>query len=412
MQMDELESLEFEWETEEPEAGRGYWELRGPAVGSDRGRLLARGFLENQRDDGSVGGWFAIRLRDYISPVVPATAERYHVRVLPLPTPSNTFAAVALHRGHSFATIGQEPEPPVGVGPWSPPAIIDYGTEFWHPPTEFDIQQIDIYRKARVKIKRFVVDVDQGAGAEEYHIRAFVVEQTPLGSASLGSFGAYLGNASDVDLGWTSYVNHLGEPFSNIWPRLYFVALSVLETDSGDRFDEWMEIMTELASEALEGDLHDEVQDFLQEVREEAEEAAEEFNTKLADATVKYISALIGATALSAVAAIVAYAAALIGIFANEGSRDDFYGVEVITLALANNDVARIKDGSAGSIQSTRVLSAGGSLDGGTETNDRYTLDDIEIQLIDRGSAEAAGLGGIVRVALTWEFYDKVTRYF
>ena len=146
-------------------------------------------------------------------------------------------------------------------------------------------------------------------------------------------------------------------------------------------------------------------------MQDEIDEATTAFRAELASEMASYIGALIGASALGAIAAVVAFAAGLIGIFANAGARDDVYGVGVLTLALVTNDAALIKDGTAGSIQSSRVLASGGSFSG-TEQDGRFELDEIEIQLIDKGGPDEAGLGGIVRMGLSWEFYDKVTRYY
>ena len=88
-----------------------------------------------------------------------------------------------------------------------------------------------------------------------------------------------------------------------------------------------------------------------------------------------------------------------------------FTFVAVVTLALVTDDTALMKDGTTGSIQSSRILASGGSFSG-TEQGGRFELDEIEIQLIDKGGPDEAGLGGIVRMGLTWEFYEKVTRYY
>lgn len=409
--------LIFNWQSSEPEVARVYWELRGPIVNGYPGKFLARGYGENINGEGPAGGYFTINLSQYLSPLSPDPTERYYVRVLPLADPGKQ-AMVSYYSDHSLSTIGQnfDPEPPLGVGPWSIPAVIDIGLECRTPPTYFDIDTIEFYRKARVKVNWFKVDANQtGPGDEEYHLRAFMVEHTPLGSTSIGTFGSYLpvteGDKSEHPLGWKSYIRDLGEPVTNMWPRLFMVGISVLEEDHGDELDEWSEAIAELAREAVEGDLADELSDFLRDMQDEIDEATTAFRAELASEMASYIGALIGASALGAIAAVVAFAAGLIGIFANAGARDDVYGVGVVTLALVTNDAALIKDGTAGSIQSSRVLASGGSFSG-TEQDGRFELDEIEIQLIDKGGPDEAGLGGIVRMGLSWEFYDKVTRYY
>jgi hypothetical protein len=408
--------LTFNWESSEPMAARAYWELRGPLVNGYPGKFLARGYSENILPAGRVGGEFTINLLNYLGPQSPDPTERYYVHVLPLAAPSER-AVVGMEVSPGFKVFGQtfDPAPPVGVGPWSTPAVIDIGRECRSPGTHFDIETVDYYRKARVKVNWFKVHSDQtGPGDEEYHLRAIMIEHTPLGSTSIGNFGSYLpvneGDNSKHPLGWKSYIRDLGQPITNMWPRLFVVALSVLEEDGGDELDEWSEALAELAREALEGDLADEVQDFLRDLRDELEEATTAFHAELASETAAYIGALVASSALGAVAAIVAFAAGLIGIFANSGARDDVYGVEVLTLALVTNNAARMRDGTAGSIQASR-LSSGGSFSG-SEQNGRFELDEIVLQLIDKGGPDEAGLGGSVQLGLGFEFYDKATGYY
>lgn len=296
--------LTFNWESSEPEAARVYWELRGPVVNGYPGKFLARGYGENFNDEAPVGGEFTINLGHYLAPLSPDPTERYYVRVLPLAAPGKR-VMTSHHSDYALSTIGQnfDPEPPLGVGPWSIPAVIDIGAECRTPPTHFDIDKIEFYRKARAKVNWFKVDADQtGPGDEEYHLRAFIVEHTPLGSTSIGTFGSYLpvteGDTSKHLLGWKSHIRDLGEPVTNMWPRLFMVGLSVLEEDNGDELDEWSEAIAELAREAVEGDLADELADFLRDMQDEIDEATTAFHAELAAEMAAYIGALIGASAL------------------------------------------------------------------------------------------------------------------
>jgi len=406
-------ALTFHWETREPDAARAYWELRGPVTSTDPGPLLDRGFAENMFDDGRVGGEYTLYLNHYFPPVTPSPFQRYHMTVLPLGAPGAGLKLEA-HYGHSAGrlTVG-EPEPPAGVGAWSAPAVIDYGTEFRQPGTPFDFEEIPFYRKVRAKINWFKVDADQpGPGDEEYHLSAFITDISPMGATQLGTWGSYLpvteGDTSRHTLGWNSLRVNLWSPVTSIWPRTQFVVLSVLEEDSGDGVDAWLAAMVELAAEALEGDLADEVRDYLREMQEELDEATDEFATALSDATAKYIAAFIGATVAGAIAAVIAYAIALIATFAAAGARDDFYGVEVIALTMGTNDARRINDGTALALSSSKILASGDL--SGSEVGTRFETNEVEMQLTASGGPDGAGLGGIVRFGIQWEFSDRVTQ--
>ena len=421
---DEPLELTFEWQSTEPGAGRVYWEFRGPIADGYPGRLLAHGYSERFEDDDSVRGEFTVDLRRYLPPGSPDPTRRYYVRVLPLTAPDLPMAgtwyqpAFATGRGR-LEIVGEreEPEPPAGVGPWSTHAVIDIGLECRTAPTQFDIEQIDFYRKARAHLKWFQVDTHQsGGGVEEYSLRAFMVENSLFGSRSMGSFGSFLSvkpsaMVQQFPLDWKSAASDLGNPLAKMWPRLFTIGMSVLEKDGGDELDEWHEAINELAREAVEGDLAQELRDYLHDLQAEIDEATAELHAALAAETAAYLAALIAFKAAFVVAAFVAFMAGLIGAFTSAGERDDVYGVAAVVLALGSNDRARMRDGTAGSIQSSRVLSAGGSFTG-TEEADRFELDEIQIQLIDGGGPDEAGLGGIVRMGLTWEFFDVGTDYY
>ncbi len=395
------------WETSEPDASRAYWELRGPAAGGEAGGLLARGYSAGAEALGRVSGVFELNLHEYLPPATPDPTQRFHIRVLPLAAEGDNLR-LGRHTGHSLEVIGRsEPEPPVGLGPWSEPAVLDYGADCRQPPTQFDIDRVEFYRKVRIKVNWFRVDADQpGPGDEEYHLRAFIVEHTPVSATALGSFGAYLpveeGDASRHTLDWRSYVHDLGEPITNLWPRLYFVVFSVLEEDSGDSLDDWNEAMAELASEALEGDLADEIEDFLQEIRDALDMATEELKDQLKKELIAYI----GASALSGAAAIAAAFVGLIQAFARAGALDDHFGVETVTFALHTNDAARIKDGTGWSAQGRLIGTIGGA-----ETDGRYESEEAVVQLFSK-TPEAAGSSGIVSLGFSMELYDKETKHY
>lgn len=412
MCIDKLERLTFEWETTEPDAARVYWELRGPVQNGQPGKFLGRGFSPNTRNDGTIGGAFTLSLADYLPAQTPDPTQRYVVRVLPLADPDSGIR-FGRHQGHSLTVLATtEPEPPTGVGPWSPPAEIDYGAECRQPGTIFDIDEVTYYQNVAIKVNWFKVDTDQpGPGDEEYSLRAFVVDYTPQSATMIGSFGGFLpieeGDTSRHPLGWATWNHQLSSPLTNLWPRSFMVVLSVLEQDGGDEFQDWHDMMSELAQEALEGDIADAISDALQDIRDEVAEATEEMRDDIRKELIAYIGALIGASALNAAAAVVAFAVALIQIFARAGMTDDYFGVQTVTFNLTNNDEDWIRDGSGWSVQGN-LSSAPHS---GTEQAGKFTTDEVEVQLISRESPDAAGLSGIVSFGLEMQLSNKKTIY-
>ncbi len=415
LQTNDRPKLTFHWESDEPEAEKVYWELRGSATTQGDGPLLDRGIAENMFDDGRVGGTFTLSMRNYFQPVTPNPAQRFTIRVLPLVGLEKKSFAIQRHYAPQIAdlVLVGEPEPPAGVGAWSPKAVIDYGTEFVQPGTRFDAP-VTYYTHVRSKVNWFKVDVDQpGPGGEEYHLRAFFTDFSPLGAEQMGKWGTYLpiseGDGTRHNLGWETRDVNLRTPATNTWPRFQFMVLSVLEEDSGEGLDAWKEAMSELAEETLRGELEEEINDYLQKMKAELEEATEDLGSDVKEATQEYIAEIIGAAATAAAGAILAYAVAMITSFAEAGALDDFYGVETIMLTLKTNEADQIEDGSGLVLGTSRVLSSG-SISGGQRDGDRFETDEFEMQLIVPIGPDAAGLGGIVRFGVQWEFTGRQTR--
>lgn len=76
----------------------------------------------------------------------------------------------------------------------------------------------------------------------------------------------------------------------------------------------------------------------------------------------------------------------------------------------ANAD-PRFAAGEGGRILNSMAVALGGVYSG-HEEDGRFLVDPTEIQLFGESPMDSAGINGFVRVGLSWEFYDKVTRNF
>ncbi len=411
------ELLDFRWSTRQPGAARAYWELRGPVLPGHPGNVVAGGYIPDIPDDDGVGGYFTIAMSNHLPPTPPNVAQTYHLRVLPLGGSGVGFD-YGLDTSGGIGQLGTySPTAPDGIGPWSPACIIRYGLNFQGTPTEFDIEQIDVYRKAEYFFDFFRLVEDQaGPGNEEFHLSGFVVEHTPQGAVQHGrigpsSFTVDPDDRSEHPFGKRATV-WLGTPNQTYWPRTLTAVVSMMEEDSGDWLVEWQQAVDELLHDMLHHAFAADVNAFLTEMQQEIADAQAELAAELAAETAAYISALIAATARDVVSAFIAAVAAWIMAFIRTGAGDDFYGTQVFTLALANNDAARIADGTAGEIVTSRIVASGGSFTGAEQPDGSFRMDRTELQFLGLGSGEEGSpVSGIANVAMHWEFKDKVSVY-
>ncbi len=413
-----------EWETSEPGADRIYWELRGPKDSQGTLPYIDSGYAENGRDDGTVGGSFYLDMTDYAPMLTPLETAEYHLSVLPL-----TAATGAIVMGQWGGGIGNsafEPQPPTGIGPWSPPAIIKIGEECRSAPTIFDFHDVDYFRHLRVKVKWFKVDSDQpGPGDEEYHLTAFMLKSgiTTVWDGyhledvafiqSLGRWESYFsvaeGDHSKKPFSWTSPQIFLPGPGATQWPS-FTVVLSVLEEDGGEMVEDFYEMMDELFQDAMHGAVADQLADIQREVQEIIDDAREELHETLAEEMWAYISGIVGAALVNALAAIVAAAAAIIGAWIRAGAVDDFFGIRVVQIVLKSNDLARLKAGDGWIVESNGPLAGTGATSAQSQGS-QFISEDIVVQM-KADSPDAAGSSGTVSVGLSLEFSDlRTTTY-
>lgn len=408
------ESLTCRWSSGEPLADRAYFELRGPLGPGNPGKILAVGFLPDVLSGDDVGGYFELNLGAYLPAQPPQVAHRYHLRVLPLGA-AQYGAAYGPNFGFTVTPLEDfEPTPPDGIGPWSLPAVIEYGKTFAQGPQQLDIDTVVFYRKARVQLDWFKVDEDQsGPGAEEYRVRAFMVEHNNLGSREYSQYGGFFsipeGDRKPRPLNWNADIV-LGDPWTNVWPRAFIIGMSVMEEDAGAQLDDWYAAITETVNEVLEGAFAGDIRALLREIRDEIDQATLGFRAGLSSAVVAFLVAAIGATVAKFVFAWIVLVIALVAAFIGAGSRDDFFGFHLYTLLLMTNDAELFAVGEGAEIFNSKAVVAGGVF-AGEEVNGRFFLDPTEIQFFGSGLPDSASnADGIVRIGLHWEFYDKVIR--
>lgn len=409
------EMLDFRWKTQEPEAERGYWELRGPVSQWSEGPVIASGFLPDNPAETGIGGYFTIPLRNHLPPTAPQMAMTYHVRVLPLGRARRTaMAAGPQGIGSMLSLQPHEPVAPDGIGPWSPPAVIRYGRSYMTPPTEFDIENISVYRKAHFFLDWFKLVQDQpGPGNEEFHIAGFVMQQTPQSASVPLKIGPFSFSVDPDDRSEHRFGRqatfHLGTPNITLWPKVLLAVISIMEEDDGGSLNDWHASLADLAQELMSGALAADINAFLREMLEEIKEKRKEMAAELAAETAAYVSALIAATAREVISAFIAVVVAWILAFVRAASGDDFYGTQVYGLTLATNDDQLIRNGKAGDIFTSRVVASGGEFTGSEQPDGSFRLSGTELQFIGLGGPdEGSPTSGIVNIMVHWEFDDKV----
>ncbi len=405
------ESLEFRWRTTEEGGARVYWELRGPVGPGGANKVLASGYDGDDTNAMGIGGTFRISLHGLLPAQAPKGAEVYHVRVLPLGRPSR-FASVAASQG--FVNLGQAPPvehvAPEGIGAWSEPAVIRYGTDFRQGPQELDIRSV--YRKAHFYLDWFRLAEDQtGPGDEEYHLSGFILEHTPNGAGVPVQLGPYsftldpddrsqhrLGKQATFNLNYTD------------WPRTITAVISVLEEDDGGLMNDWHAALAEIATDLVHGAVAADLRSFLEEVREEIAEMQAQVAAELAAELAAYISALIAGTVREIITAWIALVVAWILANIRVAAVDDFYGMRVYGMLLPSNEVDTIVASELPDIfVQGGPPSSGGRFAGSVQPDGSFRLEQTVLQLLGEGGAlEGSPVDGIVEVAMHWEFSDRV----
>jgi hypothetical protein len=413
--MSSVEMLEFRWSSQEAEAARGYWELRGPVTPGSEGELIASGHLPDGMPGTAVGGYFAIPLREYLAPKPPQHAAVYHLRVLPVGRARRVAVGVAAGR-RALTPVGpaSEREAPEGVGAWSPPAIIRYGEEFETPITEFTIENVSVYKRARFYLDWFQMVNDQsGPGDEEFHLSGFIIQHTPQGASVPIRIGPSSFTLDEDDREKHRFGQqasfYLGTPNQTYWPRAFTAVISVMEEDDGGALADWQASMAEIAEEMMHDAAAAELTAFLDEMRERIAEMQAEIAAEVAAEMAALISAIIAGVTREIISAWIAVVVAWIAANIRSGAVDDLYGVRVFGMCLGTNDVRRLADGTAGELFTNGLFARGGHFRGSEQEDGSFRLEMSELQLKGMGGAlEGSPTSGVVNLGLHWEFDDRV----
>lgn len=417
------ELLDFRWSTVEPDATRGFWELRGPVwLGlGNPGNVIASGYLPDFPNDNKVGGYFTLAFNQYLPPTPPQAATLYHLRVLPLGPAAS--AGLAQSSGFDFSlqenlgTLSPVSgyEAPIGVGPWSAPAVIRYGTTFQSGITVFpDDMNRTVYRKAHFYFDWFKLVQDQsGPGNEEFHISGFVVEHNPQGAVQHASIGPLWFQIDPDDRSLHEFGKHatvnLGTPNYTYWPRVLTAVISILEEDDGGSLSDWQAALDELLYDLLFNQAGADINAFLREMRDEIKQAQEELAAEMTAEMISFLLAAIAATAREYVTAFIALVVGWVLAAIKAGAADDFYGTKVLSMFLETSATDRIADGTAGDLECNGPVVSGGNFTGTVQPDGSFSMDLTEIQFLGLGGAEEGSpISGIVNIALHWEFDDKV----
>lgn len=408
-----VELLDFRWQSREPGAERGYWELRGPVTPGHEGDLIASGYVPDAMRGDAVGGYFNIPLRDHLPPKPPQETTIYHVRVLPLGGTGGGGLVRDRVRDRVIGPIGDR-EAPAGIGAWSPPAVIRYGQSHETPPQHFDIEPMSIYRKARFRLDWLRLVQDQtGPGDEEYHLAGFLIRHTPQGADVPVKIGPYSLTLDPDDRS----KHHFGTQatFSMMsakhtyWPQTFSVLLSIMEEDDGGLLNDWHAALAEVAEEMMSDIFTDEIEEFMREVQEQIAELQREIAAEMAAEIAALIAAYIASTAREIISAAIAVVVAWIMAHIRSGAVDDFYGMRLFGMTLCTNDARLIEDGSAGRLFKNRPFASGGDFAGEVQADGSFRLELTELQFLGEGGAlEGSPVSGIVNVGVHWEFDDRV----
>lgn len=397
--LNEPQVLGFHWTTEEPGAVRGYFELRRSATPYLPEAVLARGEVPDNTSKPGIGGFFEIDLRKYL-PAQPALGSpEYRVRVLPIPEPSLRAAAGRARPGGltpqrvTPQAIGSTPKAPDGVGPWSAPVVICYGLAE-APAQSFE----EVYHSARFSLDSiYLVEDQQGAGAEEFFVTGFIQSHSPQGAGNQYKLPLFETELDTDDryraIDQTARFSLPSDPSD--FPRAFTVVLSVLEKDDGEMFSEWLAMMAKVGEEALADEIDRIMREQLEEIRQEmlentSEKAMEHaWDTILASTSSDFFSAWIKMVATLIIEGIVG------------GKADDFYGVETITFLLPSNRVDDVLDSEA----FLAIVNLGGtqSLAGSVQSDGSARIKSKSIRFYGQASyPQAAAFDGKVDLTMHW----------
>lgn len=319
--MNEPETLDFRWSTEEEEAEEAVWELVQPPSS----QVIGSGYAGK-----APGGLFSIPFQQYLPPQPAQDPHLYQVRVVPR-TAMKITPASATPGSQAAAKV-----PPQVVGPPSPPVRIYYArSSYVQPPWDFP----RAYLKLEFHLDQIEMIQDQfGPGAEEFHVAGFIREVAGRsGEGAQITFGPLF---ASLDPGGPRTESFAGafHPFSltfpnaEQWPRIYTVVFSIMEEDGGEEIGVWLAKLWEVA----EGVIREAIADAVKEALKEMTEAMIE-EILVSSAENAAIAAGVASGIASSIAAIVVVVLAEVISAIVADMEDDYYGTKAFVMTLLSN---------------------------------------------------------------------------
>jgi hypothetical protein len=424
-------TLKFEWGTNIPEADEGLWRL----LYAD----LVRAGQEQTYTELATGiagdaptSVFPLDLIPYLPAKPPATPAVYIVQVIARKQPIN--GELTTIDSLCFPTCKT-------LGSWSNVVVINYSTL---PPSETKF--VERYHKATLVLDKIsLIDDQSGGGDEEYFVAGFIQEmfencddadENNCRYTSPGKQFSFAPDLNSIDLAETcdeivvrpyfrcleppteekpsesefglSYYYYERNRWSfrlggegDRWPRQYTVGLSLMEQDNGDLMPGWLGVLDLVEKKLATGDLL--LQDGkltvadLQELINEFGVDMDVLNiaTNVAHATADAIAAAVGGSAGAVIGGVgaVVTAAIIVGAHIHAESKDDYYGTQLVSLAIESNRVDVIQQ-----------LPGGVTRNGQDEV---YVVDNETRRFYGPPLANAAAsFDGIVDITFHWEFSE------
>jgi hypothetical protein len=373
-------SYDFLWETNAANAERGTWQLFQVGQSGKKEILLGSGIAGN-----APGGIFTINLANYLASTPPAVPAVYRIRVTPGTKPKTV-------PGPAEGEVIQIPGKP--VGPPSNDVVITYSS-IVAPNVEFEI--FEIYQTATFMLESiYMVEDQNGSGAEEFHVAGFVQESFPISSSELGQqkkFGPVFAQL-DIDGPRSKSLAQaedffLSNPSTPEWPRVYSVVISVLEEDDGGSLNDWESSIWTVADEMASGEIGQAISDYLEENFKEY--IGDNLGNLIHEGAefAQMLGSLIASTTAGVISMVIAAAALVISDIIS-GMSDDYYGTEAFILVLPTNITDYVH-----SLPGQPI--AGG-----------FQLDSESLEFKGYTSwPEASAFDGIVDVFFHWEFSNK-----
>ncbi len=404
--------LRFRWNTIEKGAGQGFWQLLRASPGQP-GIVLASGIsVARPVEEDQVKGWFNIDLHKFLPPEPAEEPTYYYVRILPQLKPKLSPKRRTGAYVQTKPKVVPKPKPkelgvslpvaPQGIGPWSAPVIITYCR-----PGEYGLtfQMDDRYRKIGFYLDSIIMNEDSiELGNEEFHVAGFVQELLPTNSKrdeKRVEFGRYFAElepekGDSHKFGKEAYFD-ISDIAQSEWPRIYHATFIIMEEDDGGLIAQWTSRFWNTAKKEMEGPWGDMVSDILEEYKddliEEGIEVAGEVGSAIIAAVTSPLTLIVAAIVIVVVDIVIQILTDL---------PDDFYGIEVSTLALPFNYASYIEGPMDGRHPRGHMV-----IDISSQGHDYFEINERMLFHGSPAADSATPYDGNVYLSFSWRFYDK-----